>query len=288
MIRKSSPFNVPKAPEILYRNELYSLISGMMKDYKALLKIYKDKREQVAMDSKDTWITTEIREKLEKLGSKWGKKFDQFAQTHSKKFVLKLMKMSNTQIKMILKDWFSDKRLELVGEVIPNEIRQVVNADIQYNVSLISSIAPQFHDRVLGSVMRSISGAGSIKQLAIELKRYKDMTMRRAKMIANDQTRKVYTSITLHNCQRLGIQKMQWLHSGGGKHPRDYHLRKWDGKSGLEDGHPNGLNGFLFDIDNPPVIQEEYTDKSGKFHEEIRGYPTDLPNCRCVMVAVIE
>lgn len=281
MIKKSSPFVVPKAPEILYRNELYSLISAMIKDYKSLLKIYKDKREQVAMDSKDTWLTTEIREKLEKLGSKWGKKFDQYAQNHSKKFVLKLMKMSNTQIKMVLKDWFADKRLELVGEVVPNEIKQVVNAHIEQNVSLISSIAPQYHERILGSVMRSISGNGSIKQLSTEIFRYGNMSMRRAKLIANDQTRKIYSNITLHNCQRLGIQKMQWLHSGGGKHPRDLHITKWDGKSSPQ--NPNGLNGLIFDISNPPLIQ-----RATATSPAIYGYPTDLPNCRCVMVAVIE
>lgn len=282
MIRKSSPFVVPKAPEILYRNELYSLINGMIKDYKTLLKIYKDKREQVAMDSKDTWLTTEIREKLEKLGSKWGKKFDEYAQSHSKKFVLKLMKMSNTQIKMVLKDWFADKRLELVGEVIPNEIKQVVNASIEYNVSLISSIAPQYHERILGSIMRSISGVGSIKQLTNEIYRYGNMSMRRAKLIANDQTRKIYGSITLHNCQRLGIRKMQWLHSGGGKYPRDLHLRKFNGDYSKYP-YVNGLNGLIFDIDNPPVIQLQ----KGKL-PEVRGYPTELVGCKCMMRAVFE
>lgn len=281
MIKTSSPFTVPKAPEILYRNELYTLITAMVKDYKSLLTIYKDKRSQVAMDAKGTWLTTEISAKLDKLGSKWAKRFEEYANAHSKKFVNKIAKLSNTQVKMLLKNWFNDQRLELIGQVIPTEIKQVMNAHIEQNVSLITSIAPQYHERVLGSVMRSISGNGSIKQLSIELARYGNMSMRRATLIANDQTRKVYSNITLHNCQRLGIQKMKWIHSGGGKHPRDFHLRKWDGKSSPQ--NPNGLNGLIFDIDNPPLIQKP----NGKT-PAVYGYPTDLPNCRCVMVAVIE
>ena len=116
-----------------------------------------------------------------------------------------MLRLSNTQIKQVLKDWFADKRLELVGQVVPEQIKQVVNANIAYNVSLIKSVAPQYHDRVLGSVMRSINGGGSLKQLSIEIARYGGMEMRRAKLIAQDQTRKVYNSITMRNCQRLGI-----------------------------------------------------------------------------------
>lgn len=289
MIKTSSPFVVPKAPEILYRNELYTLIKAMAKDYRTLLEVYKDKREQIAMDdTKGTWLTTAISEKLKKLGIKWAKRFEEYAEEHSKKFVNKIAKMSNTQIKFLLKNWFSAERLTLFGQTIPTELKQVMNANIEYNVSLIKSIPAHYHDRVLGSVMRSITNNGSLKQLTIELARYKDMEYRKAKLIASDQTRKIYSNITLHNCQRLGIKKMKWIHSGGGKKPRDYHQRRWDGKSGLLDGHPNGLNGFIFDIDKKPVIQERYTMKSGKVVEEVRGYPAELPNCRCVMVAVFE
>lgn len=281
MIKTSSPFTVPKAPEILYRNELYALITAMIKDYKSVLKIYKDKRNQVAMDAKGTWLTTEITDKLDKLGVKWAKRFDEYAKTHSKKFVAKMAKMSSTQIKSVLKDWYSDKRFELFGEVIPNEIKQVMTAHIEQNVSLISSIAPQYHERVFGSVMRSISGNGSVKQLTTEIYRYGNMSLTRAKLIANDQTRKVYTNITLHNCERLGIKKMQWIHSGAGKHPRDFHKTRWDGKSSPQ--NPNGLNGLIFELDKPPLIQ-----RANGNTPAVYGYPTELPNCKCIMRAVIE
>lgn len=287
MIRTSQPFIVPKAPEILYRANLYKLIRAMIKDYKSLLGIYREKQDQVAMDATGSWLTTDITARLDELGAKWSKRFEEFAKDHSKKFVNKMLRLSNTQIKSILKDWFADKRLELIGQVIPNEVKQVVNADIVYNVSLIKSIQSRYHDRVLGAVMRSVTNGGSLKQLTIEVARYGNMEYREAKNIALDQTRKVYTSITMRNCQRLGIQKMKWMHSHARKEPRPLHIRKFNGDYSNYP-HVNGLDGLIFDINNPPVIQEAYTTRSGKQYKEITGYPTQLPFCGCVMVAVME
>jgi len=282
MIKVSKPFTVPKAPEILYRNELYKMIKAMIKDYKSVLGIYRDKQEQVAMDAEGTWLTTDVNKKLDSLGRKWGKNFEIFAKEHSKKFVEKMLRLSNTQIKQVLKDWFADQRLELFGQVIPTELKQIVNANIAYNVSLISDLPIRYRQRVVGAVMRSINGGGSLKQLTLEIARYNNMEYREAKNIAIDQTRKVYSNLTLHNCKRLGVQKMKWLHSHARKEPRPLHIRKFNGDYSNYP-HVNGLDGLVFDIDNPPVIQEE----KGK-QKEITGYPAQLPFCGCVMVAVLE
>ena len=281
MIKTSKPFVVPKAPEIEYRNRLYTLIKAMCKDYKAVLTVYKDKKDQVAMDADGTWLSTAMTAKLDSLGAKWKKRFEEFAEKYSPRFVNSMLRLSNTQIKSLLKDWYSEKRLELLGETIPVELRQVSKANMAYNVALISSIAPQYHERVLGAVMRSITGGGSLKQLTMEIYRYGGMSMRRAKLIAQDQTRKAYNTITMHNCKRLGIQKMQWYHSHAVKEPRQLHITRWDGKSSPE--NPNGLDGLIFDLDNPPLIQRA----KGK-QPAVRGYPSQLPFCKCFMRAVIE
>lgn len=282
MMITSQPFVVPKAPEIQYRNKLFALIKDMCRDYKAVLGIYRDKKDQVAMDADRTWLSTAMNNKLDSLGKKWAKKFEEFAKDYSPRFVKSILRMSNTQIKSVLKDWYADKRLELIGDIVPVEIQQVVKADVAYNVSLITDIAHQYHNRVLGSAMRSITNGGSLKQLTIEINRYGVQEYRRAKLIAADQTRKAYTSITMHNCKRLGIQKMQWLHSHARKEPRQLHIAKFNGDYSNYP-HVNGLDGLIFDLDNPPVIQEA----KGK-QKEIRGYPSQLPFCGCFMRAVID
>ena len=285
MVKYTSPFIPPKAIEIVYRNELYKLIKSMIKDYKSVLEIYKKKQGQLSMDA-DTWVTTDIENKMKGLGKKWGEKFAEYANSHSKSYVNRLLKMSNTQLKSVLKGWLADEQLTLIGQVIPVPVRQVVKASVEYNVSLVKSIASKYHDRVFGALMRSITGGGSLKELQQELLKSGARSLRDAKLISYDQTRKVYSSITLHSCQHYGIKKMMWRHSHADKHPRNFHITKWDGISSPQD--PNGLDGLIFDLNNPPLIQRQSTTKTGKVIPARYGFPTDLINCTCYMRAVLE
>lgn len=70
------------------------------------------------------------------------------------------------------------------------------------------------------------------------------------------------------------VQMMEWRH-GHSKEPRPYHIAKWDGHKGKINGRPNGLDGYIFPADKPPVIDL----KTGE-----RGYPGNLPNCSCEAV----
>lgn len=76
-----------------------------------------------------------------------------------------------------------------------------------------------------------------------------------------------------------GVQMCRWVH-GGSENPRELHKGKWNGHSGKVNGKPNGLDGYVFPLDKPPVIGK---DRSGR---EIRGFPGDLPNCSCLLVPV--
>ncbi len=60
-----------------------------------------------------------------------------------------------------------------------------------------------------------------------------------------------------------GITHFQWNHSGGSLNPRKDH---------------QDLDGKIFPIDEPPII-----DSSGT-----RGYPAQLPNCRCFMTPILD
>ena len=87
-----------------------------------------------------------------------------------------------------------------------------------------------------------------------------------------------FNTLSARRMASVGINKVRWIH-GFPKEPRPYHARVWDGKSGKKDGHPNGLNGFIFSLDNPPIIDE----KTGE-----RGLPGRLPFCSCRMEPVID
>ena len=110
--------------------------------------------------------------------------------------------------------------------------------------------------------------------------RYDDLKTQvftRARIIARDQNNKATEAMLMCRCRENEIRKVRWCHSHLSAQPRDYHMRKWDGHSGKRNGKPNGLNGFEFYIDNPPVIDL----KTGE-----RGFPAQLINCKCFLVPV--
>lgn len=153
--------------------------------------------------------------------------------------------------------------------VIPPDIEKAVGASIVENVSLIKSIPQQYLDRIAGAVTRSMQPGGTFEDLKKEIKRYGQMTERRAYNIAIDQSGKVYNAITLHQMKQTGIKKFRWQHTAGTVRQREWHLHKY----------PNGLNGGVFSLDDPPIIDPHYG---------TRGFPGQLPYCRCCMLAVIE
>lgn len=282
-IIKSNSLVPPKAIGIVYSKDIRNIVSAMIKDYKSVLNIYRDKKDQVTLDaSESSWLTTDIQQRLDSLGKKWQERFKVFAEAKSAAIVKRTLKATDTQLKRALIHFYSAERLELIGKVIPTPLRQVMKAHIIENVSLIKSIQSQYHERVVGAVTRSITGAGSIKSLALEVSKYNKEGLNRANLIALDQTRKMYSTMNLQRFKQVGINKVQWLHTHAGKTDRPLHVRKWDGDYS---NYPNvnGLNGLIFDLDNPPLIQEA----KGK-QPEVYGYPAELPFCHCIMAAVID
>lgn len=279
----------PEAIGIVYSRDFRNLIKQMIKDYKSVIGIYRSKKDQVAIDADEknsaygqVWLTTEIQERLHKLGKKWEERFAVWAEKQSPAMVKKVLKATDTQIKRALLHFYSGERLELIGQVIPTPLKQSMKMHIMENVSLIKSVQSQYHERIVGAVSRSITNAGSIKTLTQEIYKYGDMSLRRANLISLDQTRKMYSNLTIRRFEQVGITKVKWMHTHAGKTDRPYHVRKWDGDYS---NYPNvnGLNGLVFDISNPPVIQE-----ATKTQPEIRGYPAQLPFCHCIMRAIIE
>lgn len=152
----------------------------------------------------------------------------------------------------------------LKTDVLGGPIADVVKASIKQNVALIKSIPAKYFEEIEGAVFRSIQTGRGMADLQPFLESKNLVTKKRAALIARDQTAKATTAINRARMQALGVRKFEWLHSGGGKEPRPL--------------HKNVLNGKVFDIDNPPVIDE----RTGE-----RGLPGQLINCRCRMVPVI-
>ena len=243
-----------------------------------LAEIYKKGYTQISFDES---ISSQARIALNQLQQKYGDKFSDKSKILVQSLLKKTNRYANWQFTKALKDMLGDKAkgFAMSGSAISPEKAEIIKALMFENVSLIKSIPNEYFKQITGSVARSIENGEGIRQLAKELRAYGAKTDRRAQLIAEDQTRKAYNSINLRNFQDNNVRKAEWLHSGGSRDPRDYHRTKWDGISGLDDGRPNGLDGFIFDLDNPPVIDK----RTGE-----RGFPGQLPYCRCTMAVVLD
>ena len=155
--------------------------------------------------------------------------------------------------------------LELNTDILTGELKDVIAASIAENVGLIKSIPEQYLGGVQGAVYRSITTGNGLADLVPFLQKHKNITLKRARLISNDQTRKVYSNINRVRMEKLGIKKFKWRHSGGGAHPRPL--------------HKNVLDGNIYSFDDPPVIDE----KTGQ-----KGFPGQLINCRCQMISIMD
>jgi len=112
-------------------------------------------------------------------------------------------------------------------------------------------------------VLRSVTTGQGMADLMPQIKKYGDMTDRRAKNVALDQTRKAYNTINADRMKKVGIQKFEWIHSMGGIKPREDHIE---------------MDGNIYSFDDLPVVNKD----TGE-----RGLPGSQINCKCTMRPVV-
>lgn len=158
--------------------------------------------------------------------------------------------------------------LSLGTRVLSGETKEIMGATIAENVSLIKSIPQEYFTAIEGAVMRSITTGNGLQDLVPFLKNHESITIKRARLIAGDQSRKAFSNITASRMKELGVEKYRWIHSSAAQEPRPLHVK---------------LNGSIQSLDDPPIIQYA----KGK-QPEIRGKPGDLINCTCIMQPVVD
>lgn len=157
--------------------------------------------------------------------------------------------------------------LSLGTRVFNDQTNEIIKASIAENVSLIKSIPAQYFTAIEGAVMRSITTGNGLEDLVPFFKAHEGITLKRARLIAGDQSRKVYVNITASRMKELDVDKYLWRHSSAAEEARPLHLQ---------------LNGTIQSLSNPPIIQYAKGNQP-----EIRGKPGDLINCLCLMVPVL-
>lgn len=206
----------------------------------------------------DASPVSQSRIRLNKLSRKWQKRFDDLADKAVARMIDRTMKNSAVTLNASLRD--VSKGFEIDTSSTDARLRQVIQASTEEAAQLIKRIPERFLGDVQGQVMRSITTGRGLQDLVPYLKRKYEDDVRWARNVAMDQMRKAYANINEARLKSVGCEEYQWIHTGGGKHPRALHI---------------ALSGKTFRYDDPPVIGRMYG-------QEVRGNPAQLPFCRCI------
>lgn len=176
-------------------------------------------------------------------------------------------KVSKNNVYMSLKEVSKD--FTLSNPELNKPVRSALAQSISENVNLIKTIPREHFDRLSERITKAVTEGNGQEDILKAVKEVGSITDRKVKNIAADQTRKAYNAINKERLSNLGVKKFEWLHTGGSREPREYHMNRY----------PAGLNGGVFSFDDPPVIDE----KTGQ-----KGLPGDAYNCRCRILPVVE
>lgn len=207
--------------------------------------------------AQDATPATALRAAMRKLASRWVRTFNEAADRMATKFADRTSRYTDAQMQ---------SELKRVGFAVPfqqtADMRDAYSSVVGENVALIKSIPEKYLTDVEGDIMRSVQAGRDLKQLSDKLQDRYDLTKRRAAFIARDQNNKATAVMTKARRLSLGINEAVWVHSGGGVHPRESHL-----KAGREKRRYNIAEGC--EIDGEFIM------------------PGELPNCRCTSRAII-
>ena len=241
-----------------YRTKLESMIEQMTRSYaRWIVAQYRKTPPRLAQDATPA---KELEREIRRLGKVWEKRLNEMAPKLAKWFLQSASKRSEERLKKILRDGGMSVKFELTPVV-----RDITEAAIAENVSLIKSIGEQYHTQIEGLVMRSVTTGRDLAYLSTELHKRYGVTKRRAAFIARDQNQKATAVITRVRQMESGIEEAVWLHSHGGKEPRPTHLAN-DGKRYR--------------------VDEGWYDPDPKVKRFI--WPGELPNCKCVAKPVLK
>lgn len=257
-----------------YEAQLRKLVSQMTKETlseitklfkQPISKTYFKEQKEAGTIAQDASLSSQARILMNSLTDKFSQLFGKKSKDFAENMLNGQIKVSKTTLFTSLKKLSGG--LSLKTGVVPKGMEDVSKAIIEENVSLIKSIPEQYLKDVTGSVMRSITTGRGIADLVPEIQKYAGVVDRRTRNIALDQTRKAYNSINKQRMQAIGVKQFEWIHSGGGQHPRESHLK---------------MSGKIFNFATLYKEQEALNVPKAD-----QGIPGEAINCRCTMVPVI-
>jgi len=262
-VKSLPPVHANIGIEKAYAKKLEALVDAMHKSIMwYVVQCYKHNTPESALMALDDSTSIKLDKIIRKLTRYWHKSFNEAAKQLAQYFANKNQQQTDQSLSAILKDsgFAVDFKLTAV-------MREVLQAAIKENVSLITHMADQHLREIQGITMRSVQVGGDLKYMSDQLEdRYK-MTRKRARLIARDQNSKATAAVTRTRQLELGIKQAQWLHSHAGKVPRPTHV---------------AMNNKLYDVAKGMWDEDALGKGKGAY-----VHPGWLINCRCVSRSIV-
>lgn len=250
---------------VAYRKQMEKLIEEMGTEVEAkVLELYEDLQWRVedpdlATDGKWRSPSERFRDLLTPIAERWTARFKRLSETICISFVKAIRgRVERGRVQALREAGIA---IKINRSRFANERYQAL---IQENIDLIKTIPQEYFGRVNQQVQRNISKGYDKKALTEELYNDYDISYKRARVIARDQTQKATQSLAMVTDRDLGITEGVWIHVPGRLSSRPTHV--------AFDGQTFALNKGLYD--------------SNKYVEDFVK-PGELPLCRCTYRPVL-
>lgn len=244
-----------------YKRRLTAAVNAMAKSVEYWLHIrYKQAAKvspaALAHDAIDPVIA--LRRELQELVKRWTAHFADLAQTLPEEMSGKWERDLTQQYRGA----FERAGLPKIPFKITEAQRLVMDAAVVENVSLIQSIPAQYLKDVNAIVMQGFTMGRDLSYIVEALQKTHGVAYRRAEFIARDQCNKATAALNRTRQTEFGITEAIWQHSGGGKVPRQSHVKA-------------GRDKLRYKVTEGAYLDGRYT------------WPGHEPNCRCRSRSVI-
>ncbi|TLD85816.1 minor capsid protein [Helicobacter sp. MIT 05-5294] len=183
--------------------------------------------------SKQKWTAKQISKKINTLQAYWNKKANDLSKTLPKRYTKSLEKFLNVRLKKQNKEW----NLKESSRVVQNEM----NAILERNAALIKTIPSDIIERYRSDILNNVA---NLDQEAIinHFKTFSQISERRMRVIARDQTQKAINDLQNAKAQQLGFE---------------YYIWRTSGDSRVSEEHKR-LNGRIYSFKNPTAVIDSY------------------------------
>lgn len=252
-----TPVRANAALEARYYRRLEAMIVAMQADIvQTVGASWVDHENALAMDASPA---IDLAAAIRRLRARWERAFNELAPDLARYFATAAKDRTDAQLKAALRKAGFTVKFQWTPAV-----RNITQASIAENVTLIKSIPAAHFTQIEGDVMRAVQVGGDLGTLTAKLEHQFGVTHRRAALISRDQTRKAMAVVEKERQQEIGITQAIWRHSAGGKHPRPSHVKA-------------GKDGVIYD-----TARGWYDPDVGEF-----VWPGTLINCRCYSKPII-